>query len=53
MIDLLEVILEHVLKIAGLGILIFVIIFVIWLSPIGRLIDEFEEFREWKRKQGK
>lgn len=45
--------LKAILNTAGLGVLISVIIAAIWLSPIGRLIDEFEEFRKWKRDQGK
>lgn len=52
MIDSLEVVLEHMLKGAGWALLIFVILFLIWLSPIGKLIDEFEEFQKWKRDRG-
>jgi len=48
---------EEVLKTAGWGILIFIIVTVIWLSPVGKLIDkfidEFAELRKWKRDQGK
>jgi hypothetical protein len=47
------VLLKEIFKTAGFGILITVIIFVIWLSPLGRLIDEFAEFREWKRNKRK
>jgi hypothetical protein len=45
--------LKAILDTVGFGILISVIIAAIWLSPIGKLIDEFEEFRKWKRDQGK
>ncbi len=45
--------LEFILKSAGWGILISVIVLAIWLSPIGKFIDEFEEFRKWKRNRGK
>jgi hypothetical protein len=33
--------------------LIAVIVAAIWLSPIGKFIDEFKEFRKWKRDKGK
>jgi F0F1-type ATP synthase membrane subunit b/b' len=45
--------LEAILKTVGFWILIVVIIAAVWLSPIGKFIDEFEEFRKWKRDQGK
>jgi len=49
-IDSLETVLENV----GWGMLIsFLAIVIIWISPLGKLIGEFEEFRESKRKQGK
>ena len=48
---------EEVLKTAAWWILIFVIVTVIWLSPVGKLIDkfinEFAEFRKWKRDRGR
>jgi len=45
--------LKAILDTAGLAVLISVIIAAAWLSPIGKFIDEFEEFRKWKRDQGK
>ena len=47
--DYLETILENMLKGAGWSLLIFVILFLIWLSPIGKFINEWEEFQKWKR----
>jgi hypothetical protein len=48
---------EEVFKTVCWGILIFVIVTVIWLSPVGKFIDgfidEFEEFRKWKREREK
>jgi hypothetical protein len=42
-------VLQEILKTAGWGILISLVGVAIWLSPIGTFIDEFEEFRKWKR----
>ena len=50
---LLKVILENALRVVAWTILFSVVGALIWLSPIGKLIDEFAEFREWKRNQKK
>jgi hypothetical protein len=44
---------HDLLRIIGWFVLFVVVSVVLWLSPIGKFIEEFEEFREWKRKQGK
>lgn len=47
----LELALEHMGKFAG-GVVLFIVVgVVIWLSPLGKVIDQFAEFREWKRNQ--
>jgi hypothetical protein len=46
-------VLEAIFRTVGWGILIFVVVVIIWLSPIGKFIDEWEEFRNWKRERRK
>lgn len=41
------------LKFVGWAFFILVVIGILIISPVGRLVSEWEEFQEWKRKRGK
>ena len=45
--------LPHLFNFVFGGVIAFVAIFLIWLSPLGRLISDWEEFQKWKRDQEK